>query len=97
MNEKEGEYAVPSGVISFSGSDEDKQRLREYFRTEIKGHFHKVHMNRLHWAFYRLRYKLMGKPCPRCQASINFWKNRERPPLMFCTPSRCAICGRFSV
>ena len=36
------EYAVPSGVISFTGSEEDEQRLREYFRTEIKGRFHKV-------------------------------------------------------
>jgi len=36
------EYAVPSGVISFTGSKEDEDRLREYFRTEIKGRFHKV-------------------------------------------------------
>jgi hypothetical protein len=36
------EYAVPSGVVSFTGSEEDEQRLREYFRTEIKGRFHKV-------------------------------------------------------
>ena len=36
------EYSVPSGVISFTGSEEDETRLREYFRTEIKGRFHKV-------------------------------------------------------
>ena len=36
------EYAVPSGVVSFTGSKEDEDRLREYFRTEIKGRFHKV-------------------------------------------------------
>lgn len=36
------EYSVPSGVISFTGSEEDEARLREYFRTEIKGRFHKV-------------------------------------------------------
>jgi len=36
------EYAVPSGVVSFTGSEEDENRLREYFRTEIKGRFHKV-------------------------------------------------------
>ena len=36
------EYSVPSGVVSFTGSPEDEDRLREYFRTEIKGRFHKV-------------------------------------------------------
>jgi len=38
------EYAVPSGIVSFTGSEEDENRLREYFRTEIKGRFHKVAM-----------------------------------------------------
>lgn len=36
------EYAVPSGVVSFNGTKEDEDRLREYWRTEIKGRFHKV-------------------------------------------------------
>jgi hypothetical protein len=36
------EYAVPSGIVSFTGNEEDEQRLKEYFRTEIKGRFHKV-------------------------------------------------------
>jgi hypothetical protein len=36
------DYSVPSGVISFTGSPEDEDRLREYFRQEVKGRFHKV-------------------------------------------------------
>jgi hypothetical protein len=36
------DYSVPSGIVSFTGSEEDEQRLREYFRTEVKGRFHKV-------------------------------------------------------
>jgi len=36
------EYSVPSGIVSFTGSQEDEDRLREYFRQEIKGRFHKV-------------------------------------------------------
>lgn len=36
------DYSVPSGIVSFSGSEEDERRLREYFRSEVKGRFHKV-------------------------------------------------------
>jgi len=36
------EYAVPSGIVSFTGTEEEEQRLRAYMRTEIKGRFHKV-------------------------------------------------------
>ena len=36
------EYAVPSGIVSFTGSEEDENRLRAYFASEIKGRFHKV-------------------------------------------------------
>ena len=36
------DYAVPQGVISFTGSEEDERRLAEYFRQEIRGRFYKV-------------------------------------------------------
>ena len=50
------EYAVPSGIVSFAGSEEDETRLREYFRTEIKGRFHKVAMLNKEAKFTPLTY-----------------------------------------
>jgi hypothetical protein len=50
------EWAVPSGVLSFSGTKEDEDRMREYWRTEVKGRFHKVAMLNRDAKFVPLAY-----------------------------------------